>query len=44
MTGTTSQTTLAAQIPGFRSAVETVAGVRLHYRIGGDPAGPPVRA
>jgi pimeloyl-ACP methyl ester carboxylesterase len=29
-------------IPGFRSETATVAGVRLHYRIGGRPDGQPV--
>lgn len=29
-------------ITGFRSAFVTVEGVRLHYRLGGDPQGPPV--
>jgi len=31
-----------AVIPGFESRTATVAGVRLHYWIGGDPRGPPV--
>ena len=30
------------QIDGFRSETVTVADVRLHYWIGGDPTGPPV--
>lgn len=30
------------QIPGFRSAVADIGSTRLHYRLGGDPAGPPV--
>ena len=32
----------ARPIPGFTSATAVVDGVRLHYRLGGDPAGPPV--
>jgi pimeloyl-ACP methyl ester carboxylesterase len=32
----------AAPIPGFASATADVGGVRLHYRLGGDPHGPPV--
>lgn len=31
-----------AQIEGFRSETVTVGGVRLHYWVGGDPAGRPV--
>ncbi len=34
--------TPAAPIPGFTSKTASVAGVRLHYRVGGDPDGPPV--
>ena len=34
--------TAPAPIPGLRSAFATVDGVRLHYRIGGDPKGQPV--
>jgi pimeloyl-ACP methyl ester carboxylesterase len=33
---------IAASIPGFASAYANVGGVRLHYWIGGDPAGAPV--
>ncbi len=29
-------------VPGFTSQAATVAGVRLHYWLGGDPTGPPV--
>jgi pimeloyl-ACP methyl ester carboxylesterase len=32
----------AGMISGFRSETITVEGVRLHYRIGGDPDGQPV--
>ncbi|OLV16243.1 alpha/beta fold hydrolase [Deinococcus marmoris] len=35
-------TTPAAQIPGFPSQTATVDGVRLHYRLGGNPSGAPV--
>lgn len=31
-----------APIAGFTSEFATVNGVRLHYRLGGDPAGPPL--
>ena len=31
-----------ASIPGLRSTFATIGGVRLHYWIGGDPAGQPV--
>ncbi len=34
--------TAAAPIPGFTSATADIGGVRLHYRLGGDPQGPPV--
>ena len=34
--------TQKAVIPGFRSETVTLDGVRLHYRIGGDPDGQPV--
>jgi pimeloyl-ACP methyl ester carboxylesterase len=32
----------AAQVPGFTSQTARVGGLRLHYRLGGNPAGPPV--
>src|SRR5688572_16554963 len=32
----------AATIPGFKSAFATINGVRLHYWLGGPPAGQPV--
>ena len=32
----------AAQIPGFTSETADVGGLRRHYRLGGDPEGPPV--
>lgn len=35
-------TAVKAQIPGFRSETRAVDGVRLHYWMGGDPAGQPV--
>ena len=38
----TSDPSSAGTIPGFRSATATVAGVRLHYWLGGDPGGQPV--
>lgn len=34
--------TQAAPTPGFTSETADVGGVRLHYRLGGDPDGPPV--
>ncbi len=37
----TSQTR-AAQVPGFTSETASVGSVRLHYRLSGNPAGPPV--
>jgi pimeloyl-ACP methyl ester carboxylesterase len=38
----TVQMTSRPQTSAFTCAVADVGGVRLHYRIGGDPAGPPV--
>jgi pimeloyl-ACP methyl ester carboxylesterase len=32
----------AAQVPGFSSETASVNGMQLHYRLGGNPAGPPV--
>jgi pimeloyl-ACP methyl ester carboxylesterase len=37
-----TMTTTPATIPGFESRVTSIAGVRLHYWIGGDPDGNPV--
>lgn len=37
-----SGVTPAGPIPGFTSETADVGGVRLHYRLGGDPDGPPV--
>ncbi len=37
-----SDMTPAGTIPGFRSETVSVGGVRLHYWVGGDPAGQPV--
>jgi pimeloyl-ACP methyl ester carboxylesterase len=33
---------VATRFPGFDNVFTEVAGERVHYRIGGDPAGPPV--
>lgn len=38
----TGRVPLPKVIPGFESKTATIAGVRLHYWIGGDPSGQPV--